>query len=115
MEDALDDGVKPATRTLTSFTLVKGFPNDAFIVAVAAGYQVWVALASDGRVFTCDTGFDGYGGHLPESVERKGWHKVNQVQPMLHSQCSNICSFHIVIASTQTFASANTTWEFELS
>jgi alpha-tubulin suppressor-like RCC1 family protein len=30
------------------------------IVAVTAGYVHWAALSSSGRVWTCNTGFDGY-------------------------------------------------------
>jgi len=65
---------------MTRFTRVGGFPTDARITAVAAGYQVWLALAADGRVFACDTGFDGYAGQLPASIARGGWHRPNEVR-----------------------------------
>ena len=80
LEAALAEGKPPNTRPLTALTRVKGFPEGAAIVAVAAGYQVWLALAADGRVFTCDTGMDGYAGLLPHTVSRGGWHKVNEVR-----------------------------------
>eukprot|EP00899_Mesostigma_viride_P013848 jgi/Mesvir1/22464/Mv18494-RA.1 len=49
--------------------LVKGFKGMK-VVAVDAGYVHWAALTSDGLVYTCDTGFDGYAGFLPASVNR---------------------------------------------
>ncbi len=42
------------------------------IVAVDAGYVHWVALASNGDVYTCNTGLDGYAGHLKTTIDNNG-------------------------------------------
>lgn len=81
LQAALDAHTHPNRSPLTELTRVPGFPEDVHIVSVSAGYSFWLALARDGRVFACDTGFDGYAGTLPTSLERGGWQKVNEVRP----------------------------------
>jgi hypothetical protein len=76
---ALQHGEWPATHSLTSFTRVQGFGLDDKVVALSAGYMLWVALTESGRVFVCDTAFDGYAGLLPVSVQHGGWHPINEV------------------------------------
>ena len=41
------------------------------------GYVHWVALAADGTVWTCNTGFDGYAGLLPSTQQTGGWWTPN--------------------------------------
>jgi alpha-tubulin suppressor-like RCC1 family protein len=38
--------------------------GDAFVIGVSVGYVHWLALTDDGRVFSCDTGDDGYAATL---------------------------------------------------
>ncbi|KAK9829104.1 hypothetical protein WJX72_003914 [[Myrmecia] bisecta] len=45
--------------------------------AVDAGYVHWLALADNGDVWTCDTGFDGYAGLLPASQQTGGLRTPN--------------------------------------
>jgi hypothetical protein len=76
---ALELGEQPRTRSFKSFTRVQGFGLDDKVVALSAGYMLIAALTESGRVFICDTGFDGYAGLLPVSEKHGGWHPVNEV------------------------------------
>ena len=72
----------PNEYFLPSMTRVEGFSNSDPVVALAAGYMVWLALTGSGKVYACDTGFDGYAGLLPGTVQHRGWHKVNEVRQL---------------------------------
>ena len=75
---AAEAGVPPARLALVAPQRVAGGGlESARLVAVDAGYVHWVALADDGAVWTCDTGFDGYGGGLPETQRSGGWRPPN--------------------------------------
>lgn len=43
--------------------------DDVRVVAISVGYVHWVAVTSDGAVYTCNTGDDGYAGTLPNARE----------------------------------------------
>lgn len=77
--DALSDGVLPNSRFFSNLTPVPGFPADDPVVALSAGYVFWLALTLSGRVYACDTGFDGYAGLLPATIAHGGWQPINQV------------------------------------
>lgn len=63
--DGCAEGAPPAASTRHVPRRVSGGGLDqAKVVAVSAGYVHWVALTSDGGVFTCATGDDGYAATL---------------------------------------------------
>jgi hypothetical protein len=79
LEEAIASGMAPNSKSLSQMTLVQGFDDRDPVVALAAGYVLWTALTASGRVYVCETGFDGYAGMLPTSVEHGGWNALNQV------------------------------------
>jgi alpha-tubulin suppressor-like RCC1 family protein len=81
LQEALDEGVLPSSKHLTRLTEVRGFDPADPVVELAAGYALWTALTKSGKVYVCGTGFDGYAGLLPTSVEHQGWQKINEVSP----------------------------------
>ena len=82
LTEALQANVLPSSKHLPEFTRVQGFSAADPVVALSAGYMLWLALTASGRVYACDTAFDGYAGLLPSSVEHGGWHPVNEVRDM---------------------------------
>ena len=96
-KDALADPAKAAARLLanpleaaTPRSVVApggdGLPDDGtnlFLsdraVAVDIGYVHVVILTESGRVFTCDTGFDGYAGGLSDAFAPNGQHQLGRV------------------------------------
>jgi hypothetical protein len=77
----------PSSFFFPNMTHMRDFNPADPVVALSAGYMLWVALTASGKVFACDTGFDGYAGLLPGTVRHGGWHVVNEVRPhaKLHS------------------------------
>ena len=80
----------PSSRFLPRMTRIAGFDISDPVVALAAGYTFWLALTASGRVFACDTAFDGYAGLLPGTLHHGGWHVVNEVC----TQCSQAYGTH---------------------
>jgi regulator of chromosome condensation len=96
-KDALADPAKAAARLLanpleaaTPRSVVApggdGSPDDGtnlFLsdraVAVDIGYVHAVVLTESGRVFSCDTGFDGYAGGLSDAFAPNGQHQLGRV------------------------------------
>lgn len=79
LEEALAEEVAPNSKYLSRLTEVSGFDPEDKVVEMAAGYMVWTALTASGKAYVCGTGFDGYGGSLPDTVRHGGWAAVEQV------------------------------------
>ncbi|KAK3274256.1 hypothetical protein CYMTET_17554 [Cymbomonas tetramitiformis] len=48
------------------------------VIKADAGYVSWLALSSDGAVYSCHTGFDGYGGNLPGKEKPNQRHEMGR-------------------------------------
>ena len=80
LEEALLAKHDPSSYHLPRMTRVVGFNATDPVVVLAGGYMFWLALTASGKVFACDTGFDGYAGLLPGTVKHGGWHVINEVR-----------------------------------
>ncbi|GMH44758.1 hypothetical protein BSKO_12710 [Bryopsis sp. KO-2023] len=63
---------------------ITGF-GDARIRSVDVGYVFSMLLDSEGRVWTCDSGSDGYAGQLPETLKKNGVRSSNQINQYVFS------------------------------
>lgn len=79
LDEAAAASKPPRTQYLPEMTRVESFEAADPVVALSAGYVFWLALTASGKVYACDTGFDGYAGLLPASEAHGGWQAVNSV------------------------------------